>query len=148
MTLNDLVDRLVVFLGQTLAELRLEGTDGDLHVAPIVAGWLGPKRAGGEDDRPVVVVRLSTGETGEDGCRTKIRILFGSYSESINGWRDLGNMLQRTEIALTETRTIGPYHLELPLSWTIYDEQPLPQWQAEMTTTWTHPGAVWTGPTE
>lgn len=148
MTNNDLVDRLVAFLVTALAELQLEGSDGSRHVAPIVAGWLGPKRAGGEDDRPVVIVRLSTGETGEDGSRTKVRILFGAYSESTAGWRDLGTMLQRTEIALAAARTLGPFHLELPLSWTIYDEQPLPQWQAEMTTTWTHPGAVWTGPTE
>lgn len=148
MTPSVLVDLVAELLTEALDELQQLGPDGELHRPRIVTGWQGPKRAGGDDDHPVVVVRAVKGQDTEEGGRTTLRILFGAWSEDDAGWRDLVNTLQRSRSALLQNRTLGAFTLELPADWTIYDEQPLPQWQAELFTIWAHPEAQWTGPTQ
>jgi hypothetical protein len=152
-TINGLVDALVAFLETELAELKLEAPSGTTpRAAQVFAYSLPPKRADTreKDDHPVIVVRASTGTAPSDGQRTKVKLLFGAFSESTEGWRDLGNMIQRTINLFMEHRTLGPFCHEVdekPPEWLIYDEQPLPQWQAEMATLWSSPVTQWTAPT-
>ena len=135
MTINDLVRRLAEHLTTVVAELRLETCDGTAQRPPVlVAGWLPPKRSTDQNDFPFLVVRPATGTDAEDGARVVVKLLFGTFSESVEGWQDLGNVIQRVMTSFDLTRTLGPFCLEKPLTWTIYDEQPLPQWAAEMTT--------------
>lgn len=149
MTINDLVDRLIVFLTAALAEVRLSTSDGDDARPPVlVAGWLPPKRSADEPLPPLLVVRPTQGADEDDGSRVEVQLLLETFSEDTEGWRDLTNVVQRIRSALTAQRTLGPFHLELPLKWQLFDEQPLPQWGAVLTTTWTQPRADWLGQTE
>jgi len=149
MTINDLVDRLKAFLEQVLTETRLEPSDGAAARPPHqVVGWLPPKRSEGEPLPPYLIIRPTQGRDEEDGARVEVQLCLETFSEDAEGWRDLTNVVQRVRSALTATRTLGPFHLELPLQWQLFDEQPLPQWGAILTTTWTQLRTQWLGETE
>lgn len=149
MTINDLVDRLVEHIGAALAEVRMEPSEGGAPRAPaLVAGWIPPKRSASEPRPPLVLVRPVRGSDADDGSRVTVQLLFVTHSEDAAGWRDLGNLIQRVRSSLTETRTLGPFHLDLPLEWEIWDDQALPEWSGRILTTWTQPRAEWLGQTE
>lgn len=150
MTVCDLVDRLIAWLPEQLDEVRLTPVDGSADRAPeMVAGWLPPI---GEDDEPripYIVVRAVEGQDGADSTTTTVRMLVATYAEDEQGWRDAVNVVQRIRGALTSQRTLGPHHLELPIQWTMGGEgEPLPQWTALITTTWTSPREEWIGQTQ
>ena len=149
MTAVDLVGRVVALLTTALADMRLEPADGGAARAPyLVAGWLAPPRADDETRPPLVLVRAPGGSDDEDATRTTILIVVELYSEDVAGWQDATNVLQRSRGALTQTRTLGPHHMELPLTWALADEQPQPTWIGTITTTWLSPRAEWLGETE
>jgi len=145
-TINDLVQRLEAFLEETLAETRLEPSDETAARPPHrVTGWLPPKRSENEPLPPYLIIRPTKGRDEEDGARIEVQLCLETFSENADGWRDLTNVVQRVRGALTAKRTLGPFHLELPLTWQLFDEQPLPQWGAIVTTTWTQPSTQWLG---
>ena len=149
MTINALVDRLRTFLEAVLVETRLEASDGTAPRPPHqVVGWLPPQRSAGEPLPPYLVIRPTRGRDEEDGARVEVHLCLETFSEDAEGWRDLTNVVQRVRSALTATRTLESFHLELPLQWQLFDEQPLPQWGAILTTTWTQLSTQWLGETE
>ena len=147
-TINGLVDQLKMFLERVLVELPLEAVAGPRRPPMIVTGWLPPKRSEDEPQPPYLIIRPTKGRDDDDGARIEVQLCLETFSEDADGWQDLTNVVQRVRSALTETRTLGPFHLELPLHWQLFDEQPLPQWGALLTTTWTQPSMEWLGETE
>jgi len=144
MTINDLMARLEAFLSAALVEVRLETADGEEARPPLmVAGWLPPRGEDGEPRIPYLILRPIKGSDNADGSTVTIQLCLETYSEATAGWMDLTNVIQRIRGALTASPTLGPCCLELPLVWELFDEQPLPQWGAIITTIWTVPRADW-----
>jgi len=142
-TINGLVGRLEAFVGPVLAETRLEPSDGTVARPPVlVTGWLPPKRSVGEPLPPLIVIRATGGQDDSDGGTIEVQLLLQTYAEDAEGWQDLGNLIQRLRNALTGSPTLGPFCLQLPLRWQIFDEQPEPQWEAMIFTTWTQPSCA------
>jgi len=149
MTITALVDRLVEFLAAQLIDVRLEPADGsDPRTPDLVAGWLPPIGAEGEPKIPLIIARAVSGQDADDGSAVTVQLYIETYSESEEGWRDVTNLVQRIRGALTSARTIGPFCLSLPLTWQMSGDEPLPQWVAIMTTTWSVPRATWTESTQ
>lgn len=143
-TIIGLVDRLDAYLTTVLVDVRLSPPDGSDARPPImVAGWLPPPRSVDDTQPPFIVIRPAKGSDGDRDSRLMVYLHLQTWAEDVQGWRDLANLIQRIRGALTGTRTLGPFHLELPLDWEIYDEQAQPQWAATITTTWTQPSVDW-----
>jgi len=113
----------------------------------MVAGWLPPRRTDDEPRVPYLILRPTKGTDSDDGSRLTVRLLLETFSEDVAGWQDLTNVVQRIRNALNGGRTLGPFFLE-SLDWELFDEQPLPQWGAIVTTTWTQPRVDWLGVTQ
>jgi len=139
-TVNNLVARLEVFAAAALVDMRLEAHGEDDARAPvIVAGWLPPKRSAGEPTPPLVLIRPTKGQDALDGSTIEVLFLVETFSEDQEGWQDASNILQRLRGALTGADPLGPFCLELPLTWELFADQPKPQWGGFITTTWTQP---------
>jgi hypothetical protein len=148
MTVDDLITRLIAWLPAQLVDLHLESAGGTYGPPVLVYGVLPPKRAPSEPQPPLIIVRPVSGTDTDDGSRIVVRFLVETYSEDQAGLRDQVNVLQRLRSALAGQRTLGPFHLELPMQWQLFDEQPQPIWAAYLTTTWTQPAIEWMGATE
>lgn len=133
-----LVEELCAFLETVLNEFVLETGKGPDKAPRVVEGWLPPKGSSDEPDFPYVIVRLCEGEDNDERGRVTIKIIVGTYSEEIEGWKDAGNIIMRIRNTLLITRTLNNrYRLELPLNWKLFEEQPYPEWIGEITTSWT-----------
>ena len=147
-TIDGLVDALVAWLPVVLVDLQQQAADGPARAPTVVGYALPPKRAEGEVRPPLVLVTPANGEYGDDSSTVTAILSVQSCSEDADGMRDDTNTIQRICNKLLELRTLGPFHLELPLRWVVYEDQPKPIWAGRITTTWTQPRTMWTGPTE
>lgn len=134
-----LVKELCAFLETVLNEFVLETGKGPDKAPRVVEGWLPPKgsSSSNEPDFPYVIVRLYKGEDNDKRGQVTIKIIVGTYSEEIEGWKDAGNVIMRIRNALLITRILdNRYRLELPLKWQLFEEQPYPEWIGEIITNW------------
>lgn len=149
MTVDDLVRTIGDLVTEVLADLRLLPPDGSPARPPaVVLGWAPPPRDAEEQQPPLVVIRATEGSDEAGESTATVRLLVETWAEDASGWRDASNVTQRLRTALTGRRTIGPYHMILPLTWRMADDQALPFWVSEITTTWAQPRAAWLGETE
>lgn len=135
-----LIDTLVETLTGVVRNYALETGTGAADRAPqVVAGWLPPKTNDDDDpDFPYVIARLVAGTDTEEQGTVRVRLLVGTHSEDADGWRDALNVVERIRQALMTQRTIDDrYRLQMPLEWEMPDDQPYPQFVAQMTTIWT-----------
>lgn len=134
-----LVGELCTFLQTVVDEFALETGKGSDKKAPqVVEGWLPPKETTDVPDVPYVIVRLTDGEDNADNAQVNVRILVGTYSEDIAGWKDAANVMLRIRERLLTTRTLAKkYRMELPLKWKLFEEPPYPVWIGEIVTVWT-----------
>lgn len=149
MTAVDLVRRVVALLTDAVEDLRLEPADGGADRAPVVVeGWLPPPRHDDERRPPLVLVRAARGSDEEDGSRTTLIVAVECHTDDVAGWQDATTVMQRCRSALLAIGTLGPHVRELPISWELADEQPLPQWIGVITSTWLSPRVEYLGATE
>ena len=104
----------------------------------IINGFLPPKRSKAESDFPFVVVRPGEGNTNANRLtRATVKMLVGCYSEDFDGHEYALLVLARLRTGLMECPTLeSRYRMELPFSWRLYDDQPYPNWELEITTEW------------
>ena len=149
MTAVDLVRRVVVLLADAVEDLRLSPADGGADRAPVVVGgWLPPPRDDDEVRPPLVLVRPVRGSDEDEGSRTTLIVAVECHTEDVAGWQDATTIMQRCRSALLGVGALGPHVRELPISWELADEQPLPQWIGVITSTWLSPRVDYLGPTE
>ncbi|MBQ9528264.1 MAG: hypothetical protein IJR68_11685 [Fretibacterium sp.] len=88
-----------------------------------------------EANFPCVVVKLIDGQDREEGqidqARTSVNLLIGVYDESpdCQGYRDVMNIIETTRQSFLSLscRILGKkYKLELPMKWSLFEEQPWP----------------------
>ncbi|OLN21404.1 hypothetical protein BTO30_14890 [Domibacillus antri] len=137
MTINGLVDELVVFLEKVVKEYDLNTNVEGLTKAPkVAAGFLGEKQKriqSGDPlpDFPYILVRFLTSEINKKQKTGKVRILAGTYSEDTKeGWRYVANVLTRVEMKLLNRPSFGAFTLDTdqPIKTTLPEEQPFPEW--------------------
>lgn len=114
--------------------------------APIIFdGWLPPKDATNEEQFPFLVLRPRAGtdspQGADENASATIEIIIGTYSDTNDGWFDVLALIDAIRIDLGAAPTIDGSAFEQigPLSWTIPEEQPRPQWFGTVTTIWQLP---------
>ncbi|HQA07578.1 MAG TPA: hypothetical protein PLM20_07575 [Syntrophomonadaceae bacterium] len=133
-----LLEELKLFLECVVADYKLETNRGQAKAPQVVEGWLPPKESTDVPDVPYVMPRLIEGEDNADESQVNIKILVGTYSEDIDGWKDAVNVILRIRQCLLINRTLGKkFRMELPLKWKLFEEQPYPIWIGEIITIWT-----------
>lgn len=151
----DLIDNLVVFLNETLNEMRLPTKDENIKKAPTAYdGYLPsktPSSRRGDDteqeDYPCVIVRY-LGEDDEiynENVAT-LKLVIGTYSkDEQHGWRDTLNVMNRIKIALRKEQTIGAATLTGKIITGLFEEQAKPIWYGVMEIQFNLPQVEWDG---
>lgn len=142
MNVTELSRRIRARLTEIVSNLQLESEDPNDAIKPprIVNGYLPPKGVNTGGDFPYVIVRPSTGRTGDDGMSTvEVKLLIGCYSEDYDGFEYALLVLDTIQHALLASPTLpdSPFRMELPIDWDMNDDQPWPEWVLEATTRWT-----------
>lgn len=111
--------------------------------APIVYdGWLPPKAGVDGEQYPFLLLRPKTGTDTEEGAdqvgMATLDIVIGTYSDTDDGWLDVMLLIDAIRSDLGEQPTLeGTAFTHFgPLTWTIPEEQPRPQWLGTVTTIW------------
>lgn len=137
---NELTESLRAFIEQSVADYRLPVKNGEPRAPRVFNGYLPPKRSGYDDDFPFVVVRPDSGEVDTEQTTVSVSIVIGCYTEEFDGHEHCLNVMSRIRNALTmmENNTLANrYVLSYPISWSVLEDQPYPQWQLDMETKWT-----------
>lgn len=141
----NLVDELVLFLTNGFKNYQLPTNKKTVKPPQIVGGFLPPKNSPTAvvPDFPHILVRLMKGEdelqiSNKGGqSQAHIKIIFGTYSEDHQGWRELANIMEHTRQLLLKNRTIGrKFCLKEKIKWDIPEDQPYPEWVGTMETIW------------
>ncbi|MGG1638226.1 hypothetical protein [Paenibacillus sp. NRS-1760] len=92
------------------------------------------------EDYPFVIVRVINGEDQEDQHKVTVNLIFGTKSEQEAGFQDVLNLMERVRVAFRKRRTLdNQFRVELPYKWTLFEDQPYPEWIGQAITTWTLP---------
>lgn len=130
-------------LEEILVNFRMPTDNPEFPDRPpkVINGYLPPKRSSTDPDFPFVIVRPSTGRsTNESTSRVVVKLIIGCFSEEFDGHEYALNVMTRIRTGLLEMThyTLEKrYRLEFPITWELFDDQPYPQWQLDMTTEWT-----------
>lgn len=122
----------------------LETKGGTTRAPETVDGWLDFKSPELEQ-YPFAILRPSSGVDSEQGAdensRTTVKIIVGTYSEAIDGWRDVLMLIDAIRDDLLSAPAIDKtaYEMVGPLTWEMAEQQPYPQWLGTITTVWTLP---------
>lgn len=122
-----------------VASYLLDDSHGTDRVPQIVNGFLPPKRATSAPDVPFVIVRPSTSEATREQLTVGVRIYLGIFSEDPTGFEQLLNLAAKIRQGLFDLpcRILDDrYQLGYPYSWQLNPEQPYPEWQLVIDTTW------------
>lgn len=110
-----------------------------LKAPQIINGFLPPKRANDNDDFPFVLVRPEQGTTDRGSEEIKVNIIIGCYSEEYDGFEFGINVMERIKAAISQlpAETLeNRYQMRYPIKWSMANDQPYPQWQIDIETTW------------
>lgn len=123
-----------------LLEYEDRGDDGSFkRKSPqVVSGYLPPKRSSESPDFPYIIVRPISGVTGDDGQSIcTVKILIGCFSEEYDGYKNCFLVLDEIKRSFMEKGTLANrYRFELPFDWTMFEDQPYPEWVIEVESRW------------
>lgn len=141
MIVNHLTEALRNKIADAVKDYRLPVKNGKMRCPNVFNGYLPPKRSGVVDDFPFVVVRADEGKISRtDGeAETTVSIIIGCYTDEFDGHEYCINVMQRISAALStlpDDTLDDRYILQDPIEWRLLEEQPYPQWQLDMSTTW------------
>lgn len=89
---------------------------------------------------PFIIIRPEEGEGNKDNIMTKIKLLFGTMTEEGSGLLDLLSLMERVRILLMRKRIIAKqFAIDDSWKWKLSEDQSLPEWTGEVTTTWALP---------
>lgn len=127
-------------IAEAVKDFRLPVKHGEARAPQVVNGYLVPKRTTAQDDFPFVIVRPVSGKRDVEETEVEVAIIVGCYSEEFDcGYEYCVNVMSRIShafAAMENNILAGRYVLRFPISWELVSEQPAPQWQLEMKTTW------------
>lgn len=121
-------------------------TDADAFIQPrFYIGALPPKRKHGREneDFPFVVIRMSSGQDGQDYSEITTEIICGVYTaeDEAGGTNDVQNIIDRIRNDFLRRRILGGvFELQLPLTWSVGSDQdrmqPHPYYIGQITAKW------------
>ena len=138
MTQTELMENLAEFLTVLVEEYESQQSDGELVPVKVYPGYMPIKTNARETESCIYVLVLEC-EDNSDQSEAKVEIGFSVFdNNSVEGWRRLFNLMEHVRQALLKKRTIAKKHrLQLPIKSKVAEEQPFPQWQGLMITTYT-----------
>lgn len=116
--------------------------DDATTIPAVHLGLLPPKTADTRNDPvyPLILILPVDGKSSSEGSTAQIKLRFGTQSEDDAGFIDVLNLLERVRILLLRQRIIDKkYRITNEWSWHFFEDQPVPQWAAELTTNWDLP---------
>lgn len=119
---------------------KLEGK----RAATVIDGWLPPTTPDAEQF-PFLIVRPRSGQDSEQGAdenaSAAMKIIVGTFSDTDDGFLDVMLMIDAIRLDLDSAPAIDgtAYHHVGPLTWSIPEDQPRPQWFGEVITNWQLP---------
>lgn len=140
MIISNLGEALRAHIGEALKDFRLPVKNGEPRPPHIVNSFLPPKRTLVSDDFPFVKVLADKGEIDDDCSTVTMAIIVGCYSQEYDGHEYCLNVLERLTRSLCSLPggcLAGRYILQRPLKWGFFPNQPYPQWELGVETTWT-----------
>lgn len=104
----------------------------------IRTGWYTVKNRSNEEEFPYILISpVEQDDTGDDST-VELLIIFATYSEDLDGWKDTALMAEKVRQYLDTNHTInGRYEIGDKLKVIFPDEQPYPQWFCWIRTTFT-----------
>jgi hypothetical protein len=143
-TLVGLYLALKARLEEVVENFSLE-TKTDRRAPEVIDGWLPPKANAEAERYPFLIVRPKNGNDSEQGAdenaRAVVDIIIGTYSDTDDGWFDVMHLIDavRADLGAAPVLEGTAYEHVGPLTWTIHEEQPRPQWLGFVTTNWQIP---------
>ncbi|WP_068775772.1 hypothetical protein [Paenibacillus sp. FJAT-26967] len=93
-----------------------------------------------DSEFPYVIIRVMDGEDRMESGSVQVKFLLGVKSQDGNAYMDILHLKETIRQALLRTEIVGDkFELQRPLKWTLFEEQPYPEWFGEIITTWTVP---------
>lgn len=147
----NLVDSLTNFLTDKLKDLELPTKTPDVYKTPNIYGGYPPPKLSQRSEEvdsegyPFVIVRyLGQTDVLFNKKTMSVRFIVGTYSkDEQNGWRDNLNVLNRIELALKETQTIGPFSITGKIELDLFEEQLRPTWHSTAIVEFEAPQIQW-----
>lgn len=143
---NELTRALMTCIESAVQDYRLPVKSGELKAPKVLNGYLPPKRTNrDEDDFPFIIVRTESGVCDQDSTRTEVSIIIGCYSQEIIGHEYCINVMTRIKnafMSLPNCTLAKRYILDFPIKWAMAPDQPYPQWQLDMQTTWIYKAPI------
>lgn len=136
---NNLTKALREKIEDVVKDFRLPVKNGEPRCPVVFNGYLPPKRHGVDDDFPFIVVRPDNGSNERDSAKMTVSIVVGCFTEDLNGFEDCIEVMTRIRAALVSMPNgilDNRYMLQFPITWDLLREQPYPQWQLNMETSW------------
>lgn len=95
-----------------------------------------------EDETPFVIIRATAGEDESYQVDVaKVKILVGTKSYKNEGYMDVLHIFELIRFAIARKNLVsGMFELTGKLKWMLPEEQPWPEWNGVIETTWTLPG--------
>ena len=85
------------------------------------------------EDIPCIIVRPISGIENVEEAVGKAKLIFITYSEDINGYKNCLNLMESVRRTLTTNIIIdGQYSYKRVMNWRLFEEQPYPYWYGEM----------------
>lgn len=137
----DLCTSIRTRIESVTASLLLQTDHGEdaLKAPQVVNGYLPPKRSNDIPDFPYIIVRPSNGRTDNQSSSVcEVKILIGCFSEEYDGYEYAIQVMDRIRLSFMQSPTLDKkFRFEFPFDFTLFDDQPYPEWMLECTTRWT-----------
>ena len=133
---NEITQALIEVVAEAVKDFRLPVKNGEPRAPQVLNFDLNPKRSRDIDDFPFVVVRPRSGSSDIEATDIEFFIIIGCYAEDYEADKDCLNVMSRirnTLVTLHNGTLADACTLQLPISWTLYSDQPQPQVQLDMT---------------
>lgn len=107
----------------------------------IVLGYLDPlqEEDKGQEDFPYIIVRYINDMTLEEQSNLSLKLIFGAYSEDIEGWVDVLHLMELVKKAVLTKPVFNFYTIDRPIKTSMPEEQPYPYFFGFMELTLTIP---------
>lgn len=128
----DLLDMLAEQIIDLTKDFQLSTKVKDIVKIPDVhIGYLPPKMKNIQNtEYPYVIIKFSNESSKpHEISKTRVYIIAGAYSEDVEGWKDVLNILNRIKVGLMKLPFIGPFEI-IEYTTDLPEEQPLPEWIA------------------
>lgn len=126
------LDEFNAFLVKKFENFKLANKDENSTQIKIFNCYLPTKRKTTNSDYPFVIIRPTNGEVDNDN-NVMVRLIIGCFGEDTETMKDVFSIINKIEISILEDyNTFKKFKIEKPIKWETYDEQPYPQWLAEM----------------